>query len=304
MTHNAKIFQICYSPEIRAQLDPGFDVTGDETNPRPDWFEYWHIRQFLLSTQLEPSTFYGFFSPKFKEKTNLVASDVHNFIDKHGDKDVISFSPYLDQSALFLNIVEQADYAHRNSASVFSDICQRHFKGEDPELVINSSSETIFCNFFVAKPAFWRRWLEICEDIFELVETNQDPLGVKISGKINYKESAVPLQTFIIERIATLILSLEKQWTSANHPSYQMARGKAPIAQATTLLLALDALKQSYQRTQAKEYLYSYFEQRLSLFHNITPSELRASPAPTSSLGIIQTKTQNAVDKMRAKHLL
>src|SRR5210317_880605 len=115
MTHNAKIFQISYSPEIRTQLDPGFDVTGDETNPRPDWFEYWHIRQFLLSTQLEPSTFYGFFSPKFKEKTNLVASDVHNFIDKHGDKDVISFSPYLDQSALFLNIVEQADYAHRNS---------------------------------------------------------------------------------------------------------------------------------------------------------------------------------------------
>mgnify|MGYP006906278595 CR=1 FL=1 len=47
MTHNAKIFQICYSPEIRAQLDPGFDVTGDEKNPRPDWFEYWHIRQFL-----------------------------------------------------------------------------------------------------------------------------------------------------------------------------------------------------------------------------------------------------------------
>ena len=60
--------------------DPGFDVLDNSANERPDWYEYWPIRKFLLNETLDENAFYGFLSPKFKLKTNLSAAEVRDFI--------------------------------------------------------------------------------------------------------------------------------------------------------------------------------------------------------------------------------
>ena len=98
-----KVYQIYYSEGTKAQNDMGFIQLDNLLNVRPDWREYWPIRQFLLSVKLEDDTRYGFFSPKFREKTGLEASDVMNFIE-NDDSDVVIFSPYFVQSALFFNV--------------------------------------------------------------------------------------------------------------------------------------------------------------------------------------------------------
>ena len=61
-----------YTP--RQALDPGFVVLDNSANERPDWFEYWPIRKFLLDEALDENAFYGFLSPKFRVKTNLSAA--------------------------------------------------------------------------------------------------------------------------------------------------------------------------------------------------------------------------------------
>jgi len=294
---NPQIFQICYSPNVRPLLDPGFGIAGDESNPRPEWFEYWHIRNFLKSEILDENTFYGFLSPRFKEKTNLSAADVYRFLDKHNDCDVILFSPYLDQSALFLNIIEQGWFAHPELKTIFAEICKRYFNNIDHETLVTTTENTVFCNYFVAKPNFWARWFEICEDIFNLVESGSDPLGREISGETRYKTSTAPMRTFVMERIATLLLHTERHWKSKNHPSYQCAVGKMSVARATTALLALDALKQIYANTHADEYLFSYFNNRLSLLRQTTlPGHLKSTQSP---FGAFNKYTSYLLNKMR-----
>lgn len=297
MPNSPQIFQICYAPEIRPRLDAGFQITGDESNPRPEWFEYWHIRNFLKSEILDENTFYGFLSPRFKEKTNLGSEQVYRFIESHSDSDVILFSPYLDQSALFLNIIEQGWFAHPELKTIFSEICKRYFNDIDHETLITTTKNTVFCNYFVAKPNFWARWFEICEDIFELVEEGRDPLGLEISRKTRYKTSTAPLRTFVIERIATLLLYTERQWKSKNYPSHQCAVGKMSVARATTALLALDALKQIYANTQDDEYLFSYFSNRLALLQQTTlPDYLNSTQSP---FGAVSKYTNYLLNKMR-----
>ena len=46
------IHQIYYSPETRAQLDAGFTPLDNLANERPDWREYWPIRNHLLRNAL------------------------------------------------------------------------------------------------------------------------------------------------------------------------------------------------------------------------------------------------------------
>jgi hypothetical protein len=68
------IYQILNHYTKPGDLDPGFLVLDNSSNERPDWFEYWPIRKFLLSEPLDEESFYGFLSPKFKYKTNLSAA--------------------------------------------------------------------------------------------------------------------------------------------------------------------------------------------------------------------------------------
>ena len=290
MPNSPQIFQICYAPEIRPRLDAGFQITGDESNPRPEWFEYWHIRNFLKSEILDENTFYGFLSPRFTEKTNLGSEQVYRFIESHSDSDVILFSPYLDQSALFLNIIEQAWFAHPELKAIFSEICKRYFKNVDHETLVTTTQNTVFCNYFVAKPDFWARWFEICEDIFNLVDEERDPLGLAIAGQTRYKTSITPMRTFVVERIATLVLCTENKWKVSNHPSHKCAIGKMSVSRATPELLALDALKQVYVRTFAHEYLFSYFENRLSLLRKSSPPSSHTSANSPYNKTLLQSK--------------
>lgn len=61
----AYIHQIFYSEETRKSLDAGF-IPLDNSNQRPDWCEYWPIRNFLINAPLDSDGFYGFLSPKFR----------------------------------------------------------------------------------------------------------------------------------------------------------------------------------------------------------------------------------------------
>ena len=53
MTHDIKLYQIAYNAETLEQVhSSGFLVLDNLGNPRPDWYEYWPIRNFLLTQTL------------------------------------------------------------------------------------------------------------------------------------------------------------------------------------------------------------------------------------------------------------
>src|SRR6202161_4802895 len=106
----AHIYQILNHYTPRQDLDPGFEVLDNSSNERPDWYEYWPIRKFLLTESLDENAFYGFLSPKFKLKTNLSAVDVVNFIrESAAETDVVLFTPSIHNSAFYRNVFEHGD---------------------------------------------------------------------------------------------------------------------------------------------------------------------------------------------------
>src|SRR4051812_29143380 len=101
---NARIFQIFYDESSRAQLDPAFEALDNSSNKRPDWYEYWPIKNYLAFNALDDSTYYGFLSPKFGSKTTLSGSQVKEFVDRANGADVITFSQYPCLAASFFNM--------------------------------------------------------------------------------------------------------------------------------------------------------------------------------------------------------
>src|SRR6202162_5090645 len=101
------IYQILNHYTSRQELDPGFEVLDNSANERPDWFEDWPIRKFLLNEALDEDAFYGFLSPKYTLKSSLRSDAVREFIAAADSaSEVVLLSPSIHNSAYYLNVFE------------------------------------------------------------------------------------------------------------------------------------------------------------------------------------------------------
>jgi len=248
-------------------LDPGFLMLDNSSNERPDWFEYWPIRNFLLTESLDEESFYGFLSPKFKHKTNLSPAAVHEFVSRDaGTTDVVLLSPSIHLTAYHLNVFAYGDTAHPGLLKV-ADRFFRHI-GQPTNLhtLVTHSRHEVYSNYMIGKPRFWRAWLEITEQLFALAESPDDPLGAELRKPTLYRGGmGVQMKIFIMERIATWILARDSRFVARVRDPF-VARSriyKLPGA------IVCDALKIAYvsdRREQYKDvfYLVSRFGKSLS----------------------------------------
>ncbi|MDR2188544.1 MAG: hypothetical protein LBE62_10920 [Azonexus sp.] len=251
----ANVYQIFYNEETWQALDPGL-IPLDNTGQRPDWCEYWPIRNFLLGQPLNEGEFYGFLSPKFGDKTGLSARQVQAFAaTTAAEVDVISFSPWFDHSALFQNVFEQGAHFHPEVAWAFRAGVDLAAPGTDLANLITDSRNAIFCNYFLARPAFWRHWLAKAEMIFALAEKDDTPLGQQLNAACTYGNvKSFPIKVFFIERLASLLLATERQWQTRFYEPLALSFDRFFYSgKALKDLLTLNVIKQQAADQQGEE---------------------------------------------------
>lgn len=241
-------------------VDEGFIPMNNMENLRPDWREYWSIRHFLLSQKIDLEAYYGFFSPKFCEKTNLNSSDVHEFLQSQ-TADVVSFSPFFDQIAFFINPFIQGEISHPGLLSC----SQRFFDGANISLDIKNlvadQRTTIFCNFFAAKGKFWLSWLARCEKLFVLCEGNSSQLAKELNSLVQYKPNeSVAMKVFLIERMVTIILNTE-EYSSTCINNLVLPYAGTFLLPHHKKMVHCEALKQAFLRTGNHMYLDFFYEE-------------------------------------------
>jgi len=253
---NIKIFQIFYNDATKKSNDPGFLPLDNMENPRPDWREYWPIRSYLLNNQLDPDGYYGFFSPKFKDKTGLSAQDCHAFINNQSnDVDVFSFSPFFDLGAWYQNSLLQAISQHPNLRPPLEGAIKILYPSLDMNDIVMHSGNTIFCNFFVAKPQFWKAWLQKCELIYAESERNISQTARGLNSLAEGHDSSAAIKTFVIERIVSLILITNHSWNVEVYNPFEIKFSKSLVSQERAALIQMDAFKIAYALNQRMEYL-------------------------------------------------
>jgi hypothetical protein len=250
--HAVQIYQILNHYTPREELDPGYEVLDNSGNERPDWFEYWPIRKFLLDQALDENTFYGFLSPKFKLKTSLSSADVREFILAAGSAvDVVLLSPSIHNSAYYLNVFEHGDAEHPGLKSVAKALFDRLELFSDLDSLVSDSRNTVHSNYFIAKPRFWRAWLAINEKMYAIAETPGDALGEALCAPTTYRGAThVQMKIFVMERVATWLLTSGSDFTAAVRDPF-VARSriyKLPVA------VMCDALKIAYATQGRSQY--------------------------------------------------
>lgn len=274
-----RIYQICYDELSMANVPQGMLALDNMSNSRPDWREYWPIRQFLLNTPMEDGVLYGFFSPKFAHKTGLNAQKIEDFLARHyRGESVVGFSPYWDMGAFFTNTIEQGDYFHpglRDAAMEFVVST-----GYDTALIDQwmSCRECIFCNYFLADRSFWLEWLQWGEVLFALSEKGApEPAGRNIfSEDTSYGKQQVPRKVFLMERLASLILSAKPEIRVLNEDPFQLPGGCVGLEHHWEEGVVCDALKRKWLQTGAVSALKAFISVRNKVFERLITKEQEA----------------------------
>ena len=237
------LYHIAYNAKTLQEAPPGYAILDNVDSARNDWREYWPIRNFLLEQTLDDGAYYGFLSPRFIEKVGLRHDQVCAIVRAAGDAtDVVSFSPQPDMGAFFLNIFEQEELFHPG----FSAASDAFFAAAGVEVEVGTllmdSRQVIFSNYFVARPAFWRAWLALNEQLFSICEGEDSPLKQTLVMQTTYPGD-VQRKVFLMERIASLLLTLDPAWRVHAYNTFDCAWSASRLAQFKLEAVLSDALK-------------------------------------------------------------
>lgn len=264
MSVKTRLFQIYYNSASRQRLLPQFEAL-DNTSGRADWHEYWPIRRFLTDNVLDEATYYGFFSPKFDIKVGLQPETVFGFIEQHAPAaDVMIFCPSWDRMSLFWNVIEHGEVSHPGFAGMCEAFLSEIYPGKKVLETPNTSANGVFGNFFVARPAFWRRWLEVCERLFAIAEAGDTALGESLNRVAHY-DRAVGFKVFLMERVASIILAQESRWRSVAYNPFVLTPSQFATSLFDTAAVISDALKTAYAKTGYEEHRNAFMKMRESL---------------------------------------
>jgi hypothetical protein len=265
-----ELFQIGYDTSSLATVQgSGFQLLDNMANPRPDWYEYWPIRNFLLTQALREGVWYGFFSPRFQEKTGLDAAGVKQVIAdierRQSDLSVILFSPQPDMGAFFLNVFEQGEMFHPGLMAISRAVLSRIGFELPIETMVMDSRQIVFSNYFVAKAEFWKAWFGITEAIFNIAEDPTHAHHTALNSATSYKDGAHQ-KVFLIERIASLILTVQRHWRVASADTFNFAWSSYEAFNVRPeLAYQSDALKVAYRECGHPHYMRAYSEIRSTI---------------------------------------
>jgi hypothetical protein len=212
MLQHINIYQIYFKEELKSFLDEGFIPLDNTENKRPDLREWYTWNEVYNNPIKDNLTHWGFFSWKFKQKTNLNSNQVFTFIQNNPGYEVYLFNPCILNEACFINPWEQGDLYHPNISDIGNTFLKKiGYKSIDVKTLNIDKNIAIFANFIVGSKLFWDKFMLFTHKLFTEAEKDENfKVNVFSNGLSNYSyDKSLPNFTFLIERLLPTFIYIE-----------------------------------------------------------------------------------------------
>lgn len=224
---NLTIHQIWYRDEQCLELDPDMAPWDNRENARPEWCEYWIMRQAAQRFDDHFNELTGFFSWKYKQKLGLEPAQIEGFVQSNPGMDCYIFSPAVFQVAYYLNVWQQGEIWHKGITRHAQALLDRLGYCIDLEHSVDHHLSTAYANYWIASRPFWRAYLDFMGKVFNDVEALKDQPG-KAFWAFDYGSAggdchvqALPMIPYLIERLFSAFVKL--------HPQFRIAAWEYPF---------------------------------------------------------------------------
>ena len=172
-----KLYQIFYKNEQIPYLDNAFIPYNNIENPRPQECEFYIFLKEYMNGNIKDGDIAGYFSWKFKQKSQVNGEDFKSFIESNPGNDLYFVNPYSFNMYIFYNTWIQGLSCHHEIIDLAKDIFSK--VGYDPDLIIKQRhhiNNSTFCNYWAGSKNFWDRYIKWCNPIYDYIKSNKDPM--------------------------------------------------------------------------------------------------------------------------------
>lgn len=203
-----KLFQSFIGDRQRRFLSPAAIPLDASHNTAPDQREYGLMKQIHAERGQDPEP-WGLVSWKFAHKTLVDPGAFIAFAQDALDagRECAFINPMIGNEAMYFNVWEQgAQWSDK-----FRAIAEFLQNTADLNLTpAMGRRHFAFCNYFVAKPAFWRDWFAYVDGMLECLEIEVrrgTRIGEFYAAPAGYaRDSKVSMQPFVVERLFSSFL--------------------------------------------------------------------------------------------------
>lgn len=166
---SVNICQIFYRDEQRPYLDAAFSPL-DNSGHDDETLEFGVFQRLYGGASFEGADYFGALSWRFTEKTGLTGQDLIEAVRSNPRVDLFYMNPFPHNEAIHQSLWLQGETAHPG----FLEVCTAFFEAAELEptdiyRLIPSSGFSV-CNYFVARPAFWKAYIPFVERCLEKAE--------------------------------------------------------------------------------------------------------------------------------------
>lgn len=227
------LYQIQYDEKTKPKEDSGFKIFDVRKNPEFLKRETAHLVRFYdeVVSQGGDNDFYGLFSPRFGEKTGLVAKNVKDFVDDNSGVDVFLFNPYPMLVNRHVNVLQHGEWMHPGLLRLASQMFIAAGINFDPTFEFKNTVEnTIYCNYWVAKKSFFDVFIPFIKSNDKAIEDMPSEMRDQYFSDVKYYTKAC-YYPFLFERLISFFLAsdLGKDFTTKAYICQYQKKPLTPI---------------------------------------------------------------------------
>lgn len=189
-------------------------------NDYPQWRELQAFLEIHRRDLFREQDFTGMFSPKFALKTQIEVDTFRRFVTDHSDADVCLINPFPQIAYWSFNVWMQGEHAHPGLIAASQAVLDAvGVKLNIRDVPRHGHHLLAYGNFWVARPDFWQAFVgEVLAPISRLLQ--DEPAHPAVQGilKTTDHTDAAPFLPFMIERLFSSFLSLNRQWRVVAFP--------------------------------------------------------------------------------------
>jgi hypothetical protein len=171
------------------------------------------------------------------------------------------------QIAYFLNPFEQGEYWHPGIADLSQKLLDQLGYRVDISNLVTHSYNFTFSNYIIAKPRYWRLWLEMANHLFDYIEHGDSEAAILARAETTYGPASryAPIKAFIQERMPCVIGAMHKfkYFVIEDLNSFPIFdRVFSEDKYTRSLLQTCNILKARYTQTRDDDYLKAFHSTR------------------------------------------
>jgi hypothetical protein len=206
-----KLYQSHLGDEELKLLSPSVIPWNIGNNTQNNTREYELFKAIATENSSQP---WGLISKKFSHKALLSAEAFYQFADEklNDGFDCAFVNPMIGNEALYLSVWQQGVLCGHAGLDKIMTFLDRTLGL--PLYSAMDRNTFAFCNYFVAKPAFWRDYFSFVDNALKHLDqeaSNGTEVGKIYSGSGSYhRDSNITMRPFVVERLFSTFIQTHK----------------------------------------------------------------------------------------------